>query len=767
MSSFDDYHDYCDTGLSDGEDSVRNEEDDNPPDLVSDTCSSDSESVPGLADTDDSSDGEEDGGWDEESDGARNGNDLGNNERSDGEDDYDEADDPDYEYDYDDDEIEDQEAFYEEFWNMAERFMEPVAAGYRAGEDRSDSEEEEEDDEDEMWSVDSGETPQGRGELCTQHPTSNARTGKEDDCNSDVLHEDDRTKPIFLQSTSPTISRMKSSIHHFQAADAFTCRTNCWGRDEVAVVDGTALHVYEVDPCADVAVGTTSEDTGRWDRGAAGGERSTQREERQRNSDPSSSGRGGGARARKSSAGGAAHGSNAFNFVHLCKTEIHLDDSYISVSWSADGDCIAVSGIEGRLSFFVVERRSEAEARPAAVEKRRRVYVDQDSGGVASGPGAMGDAGARTAAVASPECESESRTSSIRKIRWIGLVDMSTLPLPEVMCNSIRFTDNVFDEKCCLVASQAGYIFALKQPTSESVSVSSLYYRIPAHMKSDMVSSFTAETYTTLDMHGELLNVDGIGDFEFPLNFAAASPNGEYIAACGDVSIVFVVSSRDGFSNVTRLRFPHSVRAVGQVSSDSCQYLSWNADSTLVAASSDSLYAVAVWQVATGNIAAYYHNHARPVLPICFHPTEPRWLVYAESQHRLHLKDVKLGKYEVLNVEKHMSFSTAALLRLVQGDHIEQEELIRELSSFPSPRTHGLAVTEKGIYWKLKDSVLHFKWLTKWSTRAHARFPESFKAVCREALKGASSSSCPFHSLTDDLLLGIFDKAAFPLSAWQ
>lgn len=87
-------------------------------------------------------------------------------------------------------------------------------------------------------------------------------------------------------------------------------------------------------------------------------------------------------------------------------------------------------------------------------------------------------------------------------------------------------------------------------------------------------------------------------------------------------------------------------------------------------------------------------------------------------------------------------------------------------------RTHGLKVTDRHIFWKLREQILVFDVLSEWSTEDHKLFPESFKAAVREILKGAFSKNnnkkdANLANLSADVLHKIFERAAFPVGAWQ
>ncbi len=75
------------------------------------------------------------------------------------------------------------------------------------------------------------------------------------------------------------------------------------------------------------------------------------------------------------------------------------------------------------------------------------------------------------------------------------------------------------------------------------------------------------------------------------------------------------------------------------------QYCSWNADETLLAASSDSSHSVTVWSVPPATQPGVPHfqrvlrvaHTLREALALAFHPTDPGLLCFSERKDRVHL----------------------------------------------------------------------------------------------------------------------------------
>ena len=369
---------------------------------------------------------------------------------------------------------------------------------------------------------------------------------------------------------------------------------------------------------------------------------------------------------------------------------------------------VGYDSTEGKISFFVVERKDDNamvpdnHVRPSMMRKRSD-HVEHPSGRI---------------------CRRSSISSSICDLRWLGLIDVHEInPVPphtyifneDSMCNSVRFSESFVGEKCCIVADQRGLIFIFRQPDSSFYTISGVQFDVYQYDYVQNASIVGASGFTTTgkDLKNYTINgvskaftkLEHLGRYEnaksyvtlssseqmvagqitidalclqCPLNFAAASPNGKFIAACGDSPNVFVLSVESGFNEMKCFRFPHSRLQ----RSDSCQYLSWNVDSTLIAASSDSLGAVAVWEPASGQIVANFHTHTKPCLPISFHPKEAGMLVYAEQQQRLHITDVRdARKHQVLSVNRPSPIvPNPALIELAQGNAMLENQLVMELA---------------------------------------------------------------------------------------
>eukprot|EP00775_Hariotina_reticulata_P005349 gene5349-5585_t len=127
-----------------------------------------------------------------------------------------------------------------------------------------------------------------------------------------------------------------------------------------------------------------------------------------------------------------------------------------------------------------------------------------------------------------------------------------------------------------------------------------------------------------------------------PLNVTASSPDGSWLAVGSDQTAVVLLPAAPGYQrrrcqvlDMCPISRPHqpSWQPQGQIG---CQYVTFNSSSTLLAASSDYLRLVSVFEVPTGRLLATFSLHNRPVLPVRFmasgHHLQQAGLVAADGE---------------------------------------------------------------------------------------------------------------------------------------
>ena len=163
----------------------------------------------------------------------------------------------------------------------------------------------------------------------------------------------------------------------------------------------------------------------------------------------------------------------------------------------------------------------------------------------------------------------------------------------------------------------------------------------------------------------------------FPVasNAAAASPDGSCVAVCGDAEFVLVNGGPDGYgtrgASTQHLAINGDPSAAGVVSGEAAggMYAAWSPTGEYLAATSDSLHALAVWRVTVHDVSradealherhtphacvgpvvdpiriqrvAYFRDHAHPCLPVRFLPSDGDVVVWAERGGRVHAYDLR------------------------------------------------------------------------------------------------------------------------------
>ena len=168
--------------------------------------------------------------------------------------------------------------------------------------------------------------------------------------------------------------------------------------------------------------------------------------------------------------------------------------------------------------------------------------------------------------------------------------------------------------------------------------------------------------------HADLTEEARIG-FPAAANAAAASPDGRCVAIVGDADFVRLTGGPRGYAAAAApvthfLPVDGDPGSVGVVTGEpqGGMYVAWSADSETLAATSDSLHAVAVWRVTvakednttttfpdrvlSARRVAYLRDHAHPCLPVTFLPSDPRVLVWAERGGRVHAYDLRAAERE-------------------------------------------------------------------------------------------------------------------------
>ena len=280
--------------------------------------------------------------------------------------------------------------------------------------------------------------------------------------------------------------------------------------------------------------------------------------------------------------------------------------------------------------------------------------------------------------------------------------------------------------------------------------------------------------------------------FETAVNCAAASPDGRWLAATGDTDAVYVVGSETGFLEAAgcerhALRLTRRQRLMHEQAG--CQYCVWSADGQRLAASSDTLHAVAVWAVpAPGAHAEFvplarFAEFPRPALALAFLPST------ADGSHLLAWSELDSNIY-VADVD--YAGANDAWARPLYNSCGEREMCARGVQRIrlPTPaaaqpelyappgylnRITGLCCAENALFVAQTTRISKFPILAAWSKEQHARFPIAFRRAVRTLLLGAAQSTLTDESvasrplltcLPKEVVLLIIAHAAMPRTCW-
>jgi len=293
--------------------------------------------------------------------------------------------------------------------------------------------------------------------------------------------------------------------------------------------------------------------------------------------------------------------------------------------------------------------------------------------------------------------------------------------------------------------------------------------------------------------------------FETAINCAAASPDGRWLAASGDTETVYVVGSDGGFLEPAAcaslaLRLTRRQRRGNEQAGS--QYCVWSADGMRLAASSDTLHAVAVWAApplgapAEFVPLARFAEFPRPALALTFLPQT------ADGSHLLAWSELDSSVY-VADVD-HAAASDAWARPLFTscGDREMRARGVQRIRLPPAvvPPPAGLLLQElqalaQGLQLNpgylnrvtglccaggslfVAQTMVVTKWpiLSEWSKEQHSRFPVAFRRAARVLLLGASQEptptdesalAAPLPCLPKEIVVQIIALAAMPRTCW-
>jgi hypothetical protein len=199
-----------------------------------------------------------------------------------------------------------------------------------------------------------------------------------------------------------------------------------------------------------------------------------------------------------------------------------------------------------------------------------------------------------------------------------------------------------------------------------------------------------------------------------------------------------------------------------------CQYVCWSDDSSRLAASSDTLNAVAVWAlrykeevVPLARLDAFEHE----ILALSFVPSEAgaHTLAFVEKVSCLYAVDV--------DAAGAADAWARPLSAAWGGAFMRSRGVQRTLLQPPDPakgRITGLAIAPCGLFAAVEARLFEFRPLTSWSPQQHSLFPARFQAAVMTLLLCNRRQQDPdgLSALPIDVVLQIIKLAAAPQSCW-
>ena len=228
---------------------------------------------------------------------------------------------------------------------------------------------------------------------------------------------------------------------------------------------------------------------------------------------------------------------------------------------------------------------------------------------------------------------------------------------PDGMVNGIRF-GLVGGKERILAADQSGRVYIFEIPPADCA-VDDI---VGAMMCSELVGEgesplsdkfkkmpvvvFPAKSTplgTNIQRRARILNTVALGPFGVPLNLAAASPDGKWIALVGDQQKVILIDQSHGFTSrelsFEPARFDYDF--LDPEVDIGSQYCAWNASSSLLAVTSDALHAVFVFAIPSGQLLMRVEGFVRTIMPVVFAPWNDRVVIFAEETKMVHVRVVE------------------------------------------------------------------------------------------------------------------------------
>lgn len=326
---------------------------------------------------------------------------------------------------------------------------------------------------------------------------------------------------------------------------------------------------------------------------------------------------------------------------------------------------------------------------------------------------------------------------------------------PDAMVNGVRI-GRVDGKQRVVAAEQSGYVYVFELPCSSTPRSQVLQQLLCGGLGESSncwcmmpVSMFRGELVPAgvgIIEEPRALKTAAIGPFGAPVNLAAPSPNGAWLAVVGDAQVVWLVDQRRGFQWEALPFGPAGVGSrVQEDISIGAQYCCWNRDSTLLAVSSDVLQSVFVFNPATQQQVHRVEGHARPCLGVLFAPWDPHLLIYGEEAKHVflrHLDGAEQSSHLATEDFAERAQRKMQLLR-IEAASLHHETGGMHLHSSRRRRITGAAAGPHGdLFVSIKQGlVLRYFAILDWSPQLHSLWPATFQKLAQHVLVYSSRES--------------------------
>lgn len=249
-----------------------------------------------------------------------------------------------------------------------------------------------------------------------------------------------------------------------------------------------------------------------------------------------------------------------------------------------------------------------------------------------------------------------------------------------------------------------------------------------------------------------------LGPFKQAVNYAAASPDGRYIAVCTDSEVVLLDQEHD----FVQLKLCISTAEPSNDAAFSSQYCAWNASSTLLAATSDSRQMCFAWSLKCSGKEvgqALQIDAFRPCLGVKFAPWDDTLLFFHEEAKGLFAcrLDANVGAADsrpALESIQYITIDEQSAARFHEKRYDQYLTRRCRITGMVATDNYDLLVaTRQGLISQLPVTI-------DWTTGRHKSWPVAFRECVKVLLLGNMRRDSILNILDKQILLRVFNRAA-------